>query len=660
MDTCRKIFRIYLVIGLVSAEVFGASAAGNEALQFFEEEAQVITASRRSEPLAEAPSNITIIAEQQIRDSGARTLSELLSTLPGIQITTHRKGGEKIWIRGTTSVYNDKTVLMIDGFPFKELIYGQHPIDEELPLTNVKRVEIIKGPSSVLYGANAMGGVINLITKEPKDQTQASATAGLGSWNSRRYSVSMGRQADWGGAVFSGTFYDSNGDSHDRDADGAGTTRRDPNRLKNMNLRFFSGGLTLGAYHSIFQTDEPEQPDLETRAFTNNTTLLNLQWAHPLDEGLSLTARSYYNLFDWGNSRRKFKTDGVTLKSIDDATERTQVIGAGILAEFTRFRNHAITTGFDFENEKGREIRRTKIDAKVANPKEILNRFSTPQNPQRSNYGIFMEDHWKIRPFLFLTAGVRQDRHDQYGGQISPRASLILAPDRSWSAKLLYGRAFRAPTFRELYITEIPKEDDGNPNLRPERIETFELELKYLPATSLQANLSLYRNKIADFVAPNPATLQYANIGKYYFHGMEPELRYQWGKRDYAFFNYTFLRAHDENGNDMPDVAPEMFNLGANATVARHLNIYAIVQHMGRRNRPANYQADLASALRRDLLGAYDKVNLVLSTRDLPMDIMVGVYNVFDVQSFNPNYARGGYDIEHPGRSLRMDLRYGF
>ncbi|MBI4669608.1 MAG: TonB-dependent receptor [Elusimicrobia bacterium] len=663
-NTIRSLRTCFFVVLMIHCLLFGpffeVLGAQGEAFQFFEEEAQVITASRRLEPPEEAPSNITIITEQQIRDSGARTLSELLSALPGIQITTHRKGGEKIWIRGVTAVYNDKTILLIDGFPFKELIYGQHPIDEQLPLTNVKRIEIIKGPASVLYGANALGGVINLITKEPDDQPNAAVTAGLGSWNTQRYSVSMARQADWGGAVFSGTFYDSRGAHHDKDEDGNSTTRRDPNALKHMHLRLFSHSFSLGAYHGSFQTDEPGEPDTQTRTFTNNTSFLNLQWKHPLSEWLSLTARSYYNLFDWGNARRKFKSDGVTLKAVESTTEKTRMIGAGFLAELTRFKDHVVTAGFDFENEKGMEIRRTKIDTTAANPKETLIRFSTPPKPDRNNYGIFLDDHWKIHPFLLLAAGIRQDEHDQYGGQTSPRASLMLTPSQQWSAKLLYGNAFRAPTFRELYITETPKEDDGDPNLKPERIETVELDLQYSPISSLRTNLALYHNTIVDFVAPNSATLQYANMGNRCIYGLEPELRYQWGKRSYAFFNYTLLRARDANGNDMPDVAPEMFNLGLNAAVARYVNIFTILQHVGRRNRASNYQADVVAALQKDLLGAYDRVNLVLSTRDLPVDIAAGIYNVFDVQSFNPNYARGAYDMEHPGRSLMFEMRYAF
>lgn len=144
-----------------STSVFAEMTEPNEQIEFFEMSiedlmnVEVVTPSRKPQAIDTAPANIIVITERQIKDSGALTLAELLERLPGIYIPTQGHGEESIYIRGVGERYNNKTLLMVDGYPFRDLYYYSHPINATIPLANVKRIEVIRGPGSSLYGTNA-------------------------------------------------------------------------------------------------------------------------------------------------------------------------------------------------------------------------------------------------------------------------------------------------------------------------------------------------------------------------------------------------------------------------------------------------------------------------------------------------------------------------
>lgn len=638
-----------------------AMAENDDIFSFFEEEAQVITASRRLELANEAPSNITVITGERIRDSGAAKLSDILALLPGVQVIQQKNGQENIWIRGAASIYNDKAILLIDGFPLKEVEYGQFPIDERLPIVDIKRIEVVKGPGSVVYGANAFTGVINIITKDHVDVKKAEVVAGFGNWKTQNHSVLIGRTFDQGGMVFSGTFLDSQGSAHSQDSSGNPTSRRRPVQNTTANLKLALGEFTFAARHFEYESGYLSFPDTRDEKLFDNINLFQLGWKRVLGDRLTLSARSFYNLFQNHRDRNEFKADLVTLTNILGSTDKTNSAGAGVYAEYSPNDRHAVISGIDFQREKGIDIRRLQYETTVANPVQSLVRRTDPEQPVLNNWAVFAQETWRFHPSANLNIGLRHDRHDQYGDQTNSRFVLAFHPDETFMSKAIYGTAYRAPSVRELYVHDYPVEvDDGNPNLRPEKIESVELDFRYRPIPRLQTGVALYRNIIRDFIAPNAAVNRYDNVGTYSFYGMEPELIYQWSRDVSVFANYTLLRARDFNGNDAGDIARETYNFGVNALIQRHLNVNAALNHVGRRTRPADYQGAVSAANRADRLGAYNKVNLTLTTRGWPVEVSVAIYNLFDVQAFNTYYGEFKYDLEQPRRSVLGRIKYSF
>jgi len=261
---------------------------------------EVVTPSRKPQLLDTAPSNITVITEKEIRDSGAQTLAELLERLPGVYIPTQGNGEESLYIRGVGERYNNKTLLMFDGYPLRHLYYYAHPINATIPLANIKRIEVIRGPGSSLYGTNAFAGVINIITKDPQDIKDTEVLAGIGSWGSEQYHVLWGTHSDNFGLSIMSRYLDADLGQIDIDEDGAPSGQR----------RFIQNDVVhlKGYYEDIdfqtgyYRTDLPDfmeaVSDIEEE--TQEHAFFRLGYTTDISDRLNMRARTYFNNY-WAN-----------------------------------------------------------------------------------------------------------------------------------------------------------------------------------------------------------------------------------------------------------------------------------------------------------------------------------------------------------------------
>ncbi len=623
----------------------------------------VVTASRKEQYITEAPSNITVITSEEIRQSGARTIGDILKRIPGIEINMHRKGLGRIWIRAVTGRYNDKILFMIDGYPWRELVYGQFPVDEQLPLAHIKRVEVIKGPGSSLYGTNAFAGVINVITKDASDIDGCEMEGGVGNWDTQSHHLLCGKEKKSAGFVFFANYYNSEGDKHERDRKGESTDRRDPKKQIELNLKGYWGDFTFGVKHLWYDWEYLMYPDSRDRYDDWENSFFHIGYSKSLSDQLHLMVSSYYNLFDHNTEKRKRKNDSLT--KVADRQERTDVFGAGIQVDYNPFKNHFITAGIEYEREMADKLLETYYKTDDPDQEEQTARWAEPARPHNSNWGLYLEDTYKILPWINIVAGVRYDKHEEYGGALSPRGAIILKPAENLVTKILYGQAFRAPSYREMYIREDNDENNGNRNLDPEYIRTAELNVSYAPMKQMKLDVSLFFQEIDDAIGSRETEdgSMYDNLGEIDIHGIEPGIEVElFNKKLTAFANYTYyFKAEDDNGDNLPNIARQMANVGLNIKTGKYLTINTTLSYVGRRNKPDDYQGQVDDADRKDNLGGYERVDLVLTGRNLPVDISLGVYNIFNVQSFNPSYEPGSYyDIEHPGRSALLKVAYTF
>src|SRR5690242_11347014 len=202
---------------------------------------KVVTASGYAQTTAEAPSTITVITAQQIKDRGYEQLEDALRDVPGIDMI-HLNGYAPtlIYFRGMYGAENLRALLMIDGIVENNIIGTNDMAGPAYSLHNVKRIEIISGPTSALYGANAFGGVINIITKKGAQIDGLEAEQGVGSFNTTFEKITMGtRKGNWEFSL-AGTLYNS---------DGPKFTNRSPDYSASFvdNARSFNGEISYYA-----------------------------------------------------------------------------------------------------------------------------------------------------------------------------------------------------------------------------------------------------------------------------------------------------------------------------------------------------------------------------------------------------------------------------
>ncbi len=198
------------------------------------------------------------------------------------------------------------------------------------------------------------------------------------------------------------------------------------------------------------------------------------------------------------------------------------------------------------------------------------------RDADRSVFAFFVQDSWKIRDSLNFFAGLRIDTYSGFGSAINPRLSLVYKVHKNTNIKLLYGHAFRAPTFSELYSIAIVQV--GNENLGPEKVRSFEIGINHKLSPKINMGINYFYNSLTDIIVPTGDILvqgyppQLMNSGKANAQGIEVETKANFKKNTYAYFNYSYARAKDElTGEVFPDVANNLFNFGLNVSMWEYL-----------------------------------------------------------------------------------------
>lgn len=183
--------------------------------EFFYAEEEVEIASLKLQPVEEAPGIVSVITAQQIKDMGSRDLNDVLRMLPGFQLEVNPRYTTSYGVRGIQQYYNNRILVMMDGVPLNEPYFGQSNSNWcDMPLNNVKRIEIIRGPGSALYGTYAFLAVINIITNKAEDIDGVEFSTSCGSWNTQHHYLLAGKKI--GDCSLSGYVDYRKSDSYDK------------------------------------------------------------------------------------------------------------------------------------------------------------------------------------------------------------------------------------------------------------------------------------------------------------------------------------------------------------------------------------------------------------------------------------------------------------
>ena len=501
-------------------------------------EVKVYAASRCEQPVSQAPAAVTIIKREDIQKYGYRTLAQALASVPGLYISDDH-GYSYVGVRGLgiPTDYNSRVLFLLNGLPLNDKYYDSFSVELTPDLLDaVDRIEVVKGPSSALYGSDALFATINIITRSGKDLNGALVSAEGGSSPLGRGVFSYGQQFTNGLDLFFSGHYEANdgdralsfgsfGKAHDADDE------RLADAYFSAKYQGFSMQLWYADRRKEIPTGQFETIVGDARNVTFDTyDLAELRWQHVLSDDKALMLRAYYEDYlyhgQWVYDDPEFTLD----------REQTQDRWLGYEAQFNwqPFAKHRLTFGAVYEYHW------TELSGHYLDSTRSVSFVYPGTDDDFFYYAVYGQDEFSILPELKLTVGGRYDTCS--GNNVSratPRAALVWQAAKATAVKLLYGQAFRAPSEYELAYPAGSGAGLANPKLKPESIATYELVLEQDFRQGLFGRLSLFHNEANDLVAAivdNQLSTVFMNAYSVHTTGVEAELskRFPSGLRGFA------------------------------------------------------------------------------------------------------------------------------
>lgn len=619
---------------------------------------QVYTASRYYQNSAEAPSSVTVVTAEEIQTHGYRTLAEILRNVRGFYVTGDRNYSF-LGVRGfeRPGDWSSRILLLVDGHRINNNITGQAMLGTEFPVDVdlIERVEIVRGPSSSIYGNNAFFAVINVITRRPPQLKGFEFSFEPGSFDTYKGRASFGGRYRGADVLFSGTFYDSAGQTlfypeFNSPRTNYGITHNTddevhPSFLTTLSFR----GFTLQGLFSAREKGNPTAyfgtvfNDPRTRNY-DDAQYVDLAYQHQLGTKWELNARTSFDQYRLESPLAMAAPDGSAV--VDKFSARGNWWASELNFSRTLGQKHKLTLG-------------TKVDDNLRQDQgdydAVANRFIL-RHQTSWDWGAYAQDEFSITRRIILNAGLRYDRYSTFGGTANPRLGLIYRALEHTNFKILYGTAFRAPDVFENYPNYANFYAD-NQALRPEKIRSVEGVVEQGFGLRFKLTGSLYQNQIEDLISlmPDSATggFIYQNYGQALARGLEIGFEGLLPHSIRARASSTYVGA-DDNTSDglvLPNSPRHMAKFGLTAPFFQK-RLFAGLdgQYVGRR-----------ATLAENTVGGYQLFNLTLvgHALDKHLDLSGSTYNLFDRRYYDPGRPEDVQDaIQQDGRSFRVKLTW--
>ncbi len=578
----------------------------------------VVTATRTAQTADDTLSSVTVITRKDIERQQARSVQDLLRGVPGVDVVNNGGAGKasSLFLRGTES---DHVLVLIDGVKTGSATLGTTAF-QHIPVEQIDRIEIVRGPRSSLYGSEAIGGVIQIFTRKGGGTLTPFFSLGGGRYGTLDASAGLSGGGDrgWFSASVSAASTDGfNACDGKPSPGGAGCYTVEPDKdgydNRSASLRGgyrFASGIALDL-HALYAKGKTEfDGSYVNEAESVQQVLGGSLQLDPLDMWhLTLAAgRSWDDSDNFLNgtfmSRFRTERDTVTLQN-----------------DFAVADDHLLTVGADYQDDRVSGTTAYAVDS-------------------RDNLGVFTQyQGWLGAHDLQLS--MRRDDNQQFGKHTTGGAAWGYAwnPDLRLTAS--YGTAFKAPTFNELYYPGY-----GNPGLSPEKSRSLELGLAGKTGWG-RWSLNVYQTRVDDLIAFDASTFAPGNIDQARIRGLEAVLGTRVGQWELNT-NLTLLdpqnrSAGANNGNVLPRRARQSFRLDADRDFGRY-RLGATVLAAGKRYDDLANTRELAGYATVDLRAEY--------SMDKDWRLQARVENLFD-----KDYETAAY-FNQPGRSLYLTLRY--
>ncbi|KAF0134968.1 MAG: hypothetical protein FD145_349 [Candidatus Saganbacteria bacterium] len=554
----------------------------------------IVTAAKIPQLISESSASITVVTKEEIKASGATNVADALRFVSGLDVksTGYPAGEITLRLRGSTS---DQVLLLVDGRRINSPQGGWNQFDS-ISLNNIEKIEVVRGPASALYGADAVGGVINVISKkgiEPETKISAS----LSSYDTQNYSFAHSLSEGAISGFFALESMKSNG--HRANSDYSG---QDFSGKLNFEMR---EKVNIALSTNYYQMEKGIPNTIITPSLTDRQTdkKNHLELSGNIE---NLEIRAYQNQFDrlffsTANSRHKNWTEGLEVEL------KSPFLISGV------------------------ELRRDQIES--------------TENSRHAVYNLasFLQKEINFNKLLKVVLGVRGDEHSTFGGVISPRLGLVYHPVASTTLRSSWGGSFRAPNFDDLYWPTTTWAA-GNLNLKPERAQTFDIGIDQQFNTLTTASLGWFSSEVKDMIdwAPDSGgTWRPSNVYAAKLQGVEVELKRKFSSLLSGFINYTYLKAVNSSTNNELIYKPNnKANIGLrfdNTRQTAYLNLRFVDKQF----------TDVTNT---DILPSYTVVDTGLESAPF----IIKINNLFDI-----NYQESR-DYPMPGRTYTLGIAHNY
>jgi outer membrane receptor for ferrienterochelin and colicin len=577
-------------------------------LQLFLKEESVNISARYEQPISQAAANVYVITDEDIRHSGATDIPTLLRRIPGIEVIQVSGADFDVSARGDNQLQSNKMLVLVDGRSIYDDTQGV-VLWKVLPVTlpEIKRIEVLKGPASVLYGFNAFDGVVNIITKSPEEIKGTTVQFGGGEYGTiTSAAIEAGTYGKFGYRLSIG--HDQNNKWSDRNAVAYRADRFNVHTeyaLSGMSKVLLSGGIVKanrfdGPITDIINgTIKPEQlyvdsiyerPDFYVRGYWNR---INEPGAVPLNPLLApflmITDRD-------GRADTVFHSDSYSLE-----TQRVLELGqTNRLAAGAQYRHNALS--FNFIDHFSREDR----------------------------LGLYFEDEWRATQQLTFVAGLRFDLHTEINPTYSPRIALLYRPIPDHTIRLAGSVAYRPPTIFETHLEShgsvcvfgtfpacgfavpIPVLH-GSSNLNPEEITSYELGYQgWYFKHRLRLRIDLFYNHISNLINTGGDPVEFFNGPNADIHGGEAGFEYLATTWLSTFANFSYQDIGQTFTGLFQRAGPRFkANAGVRGEWENGLNAEVVINHVGAVTYPvADTYAAFGVQPPEGRVGSYNLLNL--------------------------------------------------
>lgn len=547
MGNWEKKLTMQVMAALLAGAAMGTTAfaaeaensnAADTAVDVYELEDTVVTAERMPTKKMETPANTAVITAKEIEDNHYQSVDEAIGHVNGVSIM-RMAGGLRSYVRING---DDRVVLLVDGQKLNDDQggFGRASVDLNMipSMDNIQRIEVVKGGGSALYGSDAVGGVINIITKNAvKNETKVDINTG--SWGSHNYTLStQGKENDFswfitGGLQKRGHF--------DYKFDGNSPTMANSdynNNSLSMKLKNrFSDSDSLALSYAHRSVDDGQYicngltsvPNDRLRENFNN---YNVTWNFKEDTNVPGYVRFFYN-YKWIDqsgsfSNRTMGLDGQYGWNLND--------------------NNTLIVGTEWHQSNSENAESGYYGKKL------------------TNRSIFLQDTWKFAKKWTLVPGMRMDNHSMFGTHWSPKVAINYLADADTQVYASWGRVFKAPTADDLYYNNYGCV--GNPNLRPETGYTATIGLNHNLNESSSVSFSVFQSELHDAITwYGYAGVVYANNSDEKRRGMElsfkQELSQMWSyDLGYSYIKREVATNGAPMGVDPSNLQPNGYRIG--------------------------------------------------------------------------------------------------